>query len=669
MKFTEIDPGIPYTKLERNVRLLRSYIKKMAFNDAVLRATVEQLHVLAREVGRKPTIGFWGSYDAGKTTLINALLGRGNLPTSLQPTTSLPACIRHINDRPQWMHDQVWIMKSSFNPALWEDQQHCLANKLQGGDIGILRDYGTHQGTAYENGVAFYALVFLDAPILNACNLLDVPGYDNDDSDNKKANAHTELGDVIFYISPINGFLKSIDLTRIGRFIDILPAFELVDSRFPILGNLFILASFANPDEVGPEDIDNIFSTATKRLMTQIGETSIKKREELIKKKITNSDIKQRMYSFWSSRRGEKQADFCDNLTILLENYLPVIWSQRASNLVDSFKSSADTLCGEELEAYKNELKELADLEKRYKKYLEQEPARKEKVRRSIESMRSTINSCRSDSIREIRAFYQTYTSSSNLESILKSRYDKKSEAQEYALGYVVEKLQAQVGIVLKPKMEVVGRQTATFLESYKSSKYLSGEKLIGVISFNEASAFTEGLAKAGTALAGGAFASWAVGMGGAWLAAHTTGLAAGFGGLIATLGGAAAAGFATALSMVVAPLGIGVLALGVLAILDLWRWHAGVAKKINQRLVEVGFLDKIEQSINQYWSNSSQSFEQGSSEVERQWQEKLTTLRRRVENPEKGRIDIQKTIAVLEEGKDFFSHLPWDLEDSNLED
>jgi hypothetical protein len=672
MDIIKVNPGMPYPRLARNVRLLKNYISEVPAsinNEAVLKQTLKDLQILIREIGRKPNICFLGPFDAGKSTLINALLGKSNLHVSLQPTTSIPSFIRHISDRPQWMHDEVWIMNSSFNPAFWEDRDHCLGHKVQGGGVSILRDYGTHQGV--EDGRACYALVFLNSPILHACNLIDFPGYDNDDADTAKATSYEEIADIVFYLSPLQGFLKSVDNFRIGQILRKLPPFEAVNISFPTLGSLFIVASHVNPDQYTHEDVKDVFSRSTERLWKQIGETAIPDREKLINRKIQKCDVRERFYSFWAPRNGNKLASFCNDLSVLLTKSLPIAWNQRVDRLIDDFKASSVSSCADKIGDYKKRLEELAQLEKVYTQYMQQEPARKAKVQRDIGNVRSTINGFLNDSLREIRSFYNSYTSTSNLESILRSRYSDKREAEEYAIGYVVEKLQDHLKVILQPKTEVVCRQTAIFLEGYRSSKYLSGEKINVGISFNEIGAFTAGLAQISAVGAVGAFASWGMIAGGSWLAANTTGIVAAIGTGLANLGVFVGTALTGVLSVLMAPIGIGVLAAAGLAIFELFRgpWQSRLAKKINEKLVEKRLLDKLEQAVSDYWRSSTRSFERGAAEVESQWQGSLNELRQQVENPEQGRIDIQKTLALLEEGKSFFSAIPWENENPDSRD
>ncbi|PAM94437.1 Dynamin family protein, partial [Flavobacterium sp. IR1] len=122
--------------------------------------------------------------DAGKSRLINSLLGIDKMPTSWTPTTSISVHIKHINDRPEFFHDETWIFeggKEGFSIDRIHQKEYCEKFKLVSGPASILSDYGTRQGENYTIEDASAAVVYVDSPILALCDIVDLPGFGTGD--------------------------------------------------------------------------------------------------------------------------------------------------------------------------------------------------------------------------------------------------------------------------------------------------------------------------------------------------------------------------------------------------------------------------------------------------------------------------------------------------------
>jgi len=72
---------------------------------------IDELNTGVKSAIRKPKIAIVGRSDVGKSTLINCILGSEKMPVSWTPTTSIVVYIKHIDDRPTFIKDNVWIFK------------------------------------------------------------------------------------------------------------------------------------------------------------------------------------------------------------------------------------------------------------------------------------------------------------------------------------------------------------------------------------------------------------------------------------------------------------------------------------------------------------------------------------------------------------------------------
>ncbi len=119
---------------------------------------------------QKPKIAFVGRSDVGKSTMINTLLGTAKMPVQWTPTTAIAVYVKHVNDRPSYMKEDVWIFKSDENNLIWDDkylenEEYCTSLKIDSGSFEILKDYGTRSGKYFEDNQATSAGVFIDSSI------------------------------------------------------------------------------------------------------------------------------------------------------------------------------------------------------------------------------------------------------------------------------------------------------------------------------------------------------------------------------------------------------------------------------------------------------------------------------------------------------------------------
>lgn len=175
------------------------------------------------------------------------------MPTSWTPTTSIAVYIKHISDRPAFIKEYALVFNNHLGSEnMWNerqlyDEQYCRSWKIAAGGVEILRSFGTRQGENYDKE-AGAAVIFLDAPVLKTCDIVDLPGFGTEtESDDNITFAATQKSDVIIYLSQANGFMKIEDITYLKRNINELPVWENKSSNaLSPLSNLFIVASHAH---------------------------------------------------------------------------------------------------------------------------------------------------------------------------------------------------------------------------------------------------------------------------------------------------------------------------------------------------------------------------------------------------------------------------------------
>ena len=196
---------------------LNSALEQMDIPDDMRKNYIDDLEIGIMSKFVKPTVAIVGRSDTGKSTLINSLIGAEKMPAKWTPTTSTAVYVKHIKDRPAFIHDEAWIFKRECgNEKFWNskrlyDEKYCEKWKVAGGDLSLLETYSTRQGGGLKTE-AGSAVVFVDAPILLNCDIIDLPGYGTETASDDVITAKTAAhADVLIYLSLASGFLRIED--------------------------------------------------------------------------------------------------------------------------------------------------------------------------------------------------------------------------------------------------------------------------------------------------------------------------------------------------------------------------------------------------------------------------------------------------------------------------
>ena len=90
---------------------LNSALEQMDIPDDMQKNYIDDLEIGIMSKFVKPTVAIVGRSDTGKSTLINSLIGAEKMPAKWTPTTSTAVYVKHIKDRPAFIHDEAWIFK------------------------------------------------------------------------------------------------------------------------------------------------------------------------------------------------------------------------------------------------------------------------------------------------------------------------------------------------------------------------------------------------------------------------------------------------------------------------------------------------------------------------------------------------------------------------------
>jgi len=663
-----INPGLPWQKLQRNCGLLMEYVhgaKATVRNFRESAFNAESLRVLAQELRRKPNIVFTGKFDSGKSRLANGLLGRRDLPDKYQPATRLITYVCHINDKPSWLREEVLILNRNFDFSRDISMLDSLSidevnknYKVVAGNLEILKAYGTHDGKYSEVKDAKYALVYMDSPLLEACNIVDLPGYGaSEDEDVERAREGGKVADILVYTSNSTGFLDAEDFVRMQYEVSRLPAFEGSVKDYPLLGNLYIVATHASRDKT-QEDLDAILTTASNRLYQTMSETW-RALSTARGRTIDAGVLRARMFTYWAEL-PDRRKNLEECMTSYLATTLPKVKNGILDQTVAEYKSEADKELSARIAEYQAIMEDTTNAERTYEELKRNEPTRKKRVENTKLNIINQIRAHRKEHLDELTRVYEENLNIDGLERLIKGKYKEKNEAQRYLGTYLLDHIQGRLSSVGEEKAKLLKLEIDEFLQIYDmalTSASADIEKPGLSIPFDAKGAFLAGLTGLATL---GALSIWVSTMGNlggyilaaklsGWLA--TVGISVGGKALItylASIGGPVTAGIAIALAVAAA----------------IWSifgdsWQRRLAKKTIDAFNTKDVQKKFTENINAFWRDTEIAFRDGAESVEKKFMKNLKHL----DDVIKGRISrdtLKAKIAQFNKVKDFLANTPW---------
>lgn len=659
-----MDPGAPYAKLDLRREMLKEYVgasaKWASADEANGLPTLSDVNALVDQIGRKPNIAISGAFDAGKSALANWLLSSQSLVERYQPTTAAVTYVRHIDDRPEWLRDPVVLLNDQFDPAHWRDQHHVMeVCAAQCGMLDLLREGAIHREGMASAGSA---LVFLDSPILRACNIIDHPGFQNDDQDDRRAERAFRDVDVLIFASTVGGFMSSPDLVMLREFLRRIPVYEKINDDIPTLGNLYIVATHAGPQLsnaqlFGEAPGEGLLNIGARRIWKELAEGELATRAADSGRGIDAEVIRSRIFPFWRES-GERSAPLSQALLKLLSDQIPQCAESQANQQVGAFRKSAVARLASAIGFYQSALADMEKTRALYEKKLEAEGDRRQQRDALQAKLFTLIQESKAGHLKECARLYVGRINAEAIEAGIRQRYTDRKEAQQLMGNYLYSGLQEDLQQFGNERAAQVMQLVEGYLATYGSVIQLGdGAERAVSIPFDARGSFIGGFAGLGSV---GALTLWASSLGnlgGYIIAAKAvsvlSALGIGVGGTASAMAGVAALGGPVSL----------IIALGV-AIIYLFKalfgedWQARLAKQLFDHFKKNKVEARLADGIADYWDQSLAAFAQGAKQVEQDYQAGLADLERFLGNPERV-SEAEVMVERLGKAKEFFAGLP----------
>lgn len=602
--------------------------------DEYKKAYVEDLNNVITANLVKPKVAIVGRSDTGKSTLINALLGTDKMPTSWTPTTSIAVYIKHVADKPAFIEEDAWVFANQVGAeCLWDerklnDESYCRSWKIAAGGVEILHSFGTRQGENY-NKEAGSAVVFIDAPVLKTCDIVDLPGFGTEtESDDDITFATAQKADVVLYLSQANGFMRIEDITYLKRNISELPTWEKKgENSLKPLSNLFVIASQAHTVNSGNRvQLKEILDVGCANLIKTLPNEYWANRKKLSGYDYADNGFKELRSRFFAYTIDIPDicSPFNNALTEILES-LPAIKNERTKAFVKSYVELRKSNLINELHKYEGIVSErdkyvtlLREIEKNELSRTQDNDKRKKGVRDEIARLSS-------ESIDEFSEYMAATINTDALVRLMKDQGIKNTKDDIKVFGsFLQSMIQERCETVLAEKSEILSEQTKEYITSYAENISHPFENNSIDLDFDAGWEFASALLFAG----------------------------AGYGIGTSTL--ACVVRFS-----IFGPIGIsvGLLIAGVLGFVFGGGWQKSVAKKIVAAFDENNFSEKFRDGIRQYWQRTEEAFDKAAAELDNEWDTYVRNLRDTVNDYDIQ--EIQHRIASLKYLSDFFKNIP----------
>lgn len=579
-----------------------------------------------RCLDRKPVIGVFGLFDAGKSTILNTLVGQESLPEKYQPATNVVNLLMHRSDKPETLNHNVAVFKKGFQPYMIHDKKLVKEHLLAEGEASILEQFGVHNFDA-EDPIAkqaYISLSFVDSDILKNVWLLDTPGDLNstDEDDTEKALTGSELVDGVIYVSSFTGYMDGNDIGFLSNIIRNKPP---VTATNPTSHLMFALSHCHDGIKTSQfkQIKDDTFKRCSKQLNALIFEKWLSDGD--INALPTNAELSDRVRPFY-----RENLDYVQGIVESVTDMANELESHHEELVVQKIKAIETSVAAK----LKAEISKIASFktstEERIEEVSQMDARFRERSGELVDRFKKLIESCsnRAKADKEtISNYYDSLMQKSVLSELITETYSDKKEAGEGIGNYLTQLLTGRLEkelissgrdisneteLLLREWQEIVPNHTA--LDTSEQSTDVNCD--FDLSAFNARAAFIGGLSGLGSLGAMSLYVSTIASNLGAYL---LVGKAAG---VLATLGITSSV---TSLTSLVAALG-GPITIGIAIAAAVGyivyrivggSWQDSLAKKVIEALENEDVATQLHAEVEKFWNSTETAMTKGLKELE----------------------------------------------------
>ena len=601
----------------------------------------------------KPTITFLGNSDVGKSTLINSIIGHDVLPAGWTPITSLMIYVKHIEDKPKFLKDDSAIVVTSpikCQPIKIDwltDEKYFQASCIESGSIAILEKYGSREGNMYKDRYtdAEAAVVYVDAPILKLCTLLDLPGFGTSDdvNDDLKAAEGKQNADIFVYMSLAAAFMRGTDITYLKDILDRMKPLENKQNGLEPLSNLFVIASQAhsiksNSNKTVKEELNHILLDGANRMNRVLPETYWKDRSEYLGIHYDKDAFVKRFFSF---TRDEKalSSEFKLKLIDLLET-----WPTKLHEEVSNGLNQATKLLYGELEDELKSLRSFRINKEKAVEYFEKLQNERQTVYKKseefIKNLVEKIDFFKKESIVDFKESYDNTINKNHIISIIDQKNFKNRKKDK-------EELQNYLNNTLKQKLDNICNRYSDKLSDYLNEELgkLNFDPFNKVGIFDYKRAFVSTLAGLSTYGALTAYIGTLGNLGGYILVTQAVGVLSSLG--ISIGGGAVATSLVSSIGgPITIVIGIAVLTGLAISVLTGRNWNIKFAERTVKAYKDSNVREKYCDALGNWWNETEKAINK--DKMIEEYETQLAEAKEKANYNEEECLNLEKALNRL---------------------
>lgn len=637
-------------EIQKRLDIVASYINGL-HNKGYSSQDLFALRELVKRSRRNPTVACIGNYDAGKSHLINSLLGIDILPTGYQPKTRIPLLLQHQTRKPEWLSGHVLLLRKGIDFSKFDDDNHCREFHLANGGYEILQTSVVHSADDDEYQNAALAMVYVDSPVLIACNILDLPGFQHIDQDTEVARFAFSLADACVFISTATGFMTAYDITTFGSCISALPCHEIWG--LPPLSNFLLVASHAHPG-ISNQQIEDIQSIGAKRVFSELQDSAFRMLEARTETQVTPQMLLDRTQAFWDETENRRTPMVRSFYKMATED-LSQMRILAINNEISELRKSEVARLTDEIDRLVSIINDRTRVSEELQEAVQEEPNRYAKALAQREKIRTTFFNVEGTVSRKFREYYDRTLTESNLIAFINQNYRDKKDAKEYAANRILQNAITEQEILIKNESARIADEVNRYIRSFQTD---TGNQRFSM-GFDAVPAFIGGMAGLGFVGVMGFWFSTLGSLGGYIAVAKLAGILSSLG-IPLTSGGAAAfvSGVATFGGPIAIVLGIGLAITISIYLLLTSSWQKQLAKEIIKEFENKRICSSIINNISEAFNKGLAAFEQAFWKTEADYKSHMEKMKELIE--ETDFETLQKQIDELKKQRTALEEIPW---------
>lgn len=597
---------------------------------------------------RKLNVAFLGKSDAGKSTMINSLLGAEVSPSQWQPATSAVIKIVHSEDKPSHLTTMnTIIVRTSKDDGIvsadkLENQDFFEKFVIAQGDTSLISDYGLHnKDKTIDETTMDTIFTYVESPLLKAINIIDTPGIATGDhtrgkKDTKASENTRNEADAVVYLSVSNQFLHGEDQVYLKAILDVLPPIGDVMNNKPF-SNLFIVASQAHiTGKLELEKVDGIYDKALYNFSNVLPENYLESKGE----KYNIEALRSRLFSFSRDDNNLTKA-FRDDFVSFISNYS----SKNADIVKENYTKLFKIFTEEQDEVVLNLLQEADDLSEVEFEVEKMRNERTEKHKEITDLVEESIAETLQYTKKSKEEFLEEYHSVINIDYItqlINARGFKNRKKDK-------EAIQNLVSNILNERIQNINEKYSNKFSEFLEGRVEMYQKSFNFNHFDFKRTFVSILAGGA---AGGAlvfYMSTLGNLGGYILVTQIVGFLSSIG--ISVGGGAAATAFISAIGGPVV-LAIGLALLSAVAVFTVTGvgWKKSFAKQLVRGYEKRNVISEINNSISDYWKETQESMIESGEKMQENYDEIISMLEKKLTQPPKYFFRVADKVRQLNE-------------------